>query len=152
VPYGRTVRRTSNGYFSRLKPVSVVRKSAVRTVRQQWLDRPRPSNMLHQSTDQVYLSHADGPPSEAGRSATWELVLSGLRPRTVRSTNVQKYTVPAQFHFGAYGRSAHTARRSAQVNRGRCKLSPLWMDRGRSGHLARMIRRPHDLAIFQTRF
>jgi hypothetical protein len=71
-------------------------KSEVQTVRQPWPNRPRPGDLEHQSSDQEELAHADGPPYKAGRSATWETVLSGLILRTVHSTNHKNHTVPAQ--------------------------------------------------------
>jgi hypothetical protein len=40
----------------------------------------------------------------------WELVLSGPMPWTVRSSNAQKHTVPAQIHFGTCGRSTDFGR------------------------------------------
>jgi hypothetical protein len=47
------------------------------------------------------------------------------------------------------GRSAvHTNRTSPK----RTNTGPLWMGRGRSGHMARTVRRPQDLVTFQTRF
>jgi hypothetical protein len=98
-PLGWMVRRTCNDYISCLKYVRAVRKSEVQTVRQPWPDCPKPGNMEHQSSDHDELTHSDCPPYKAGRSVTWELVLSGLRPRTVRSTSAQKHTVPAQTYL-----------------------------------------------------
>jgi hypothetical protein len=49
--------------------------------------------MEHQSSDHDELTHADCPPYKAGWSATWELVLFGLRPQTFRSTSAQKHTL-----------------------------------------------------------
>jgi hypothetical protein len=52
-PHGRTVRRTSNGYKYRLKPVSAVIKSQAWTVRPPRPDGPGPVNMEYQSTSQL---------------------------------------------------------------------------------------------------
>jgi hypothetical protein len=49
-PHGRMVRRTSNNYKGRLKPVSAVRKSQARTVHPPRPDSPGPINLEYQST------------------------------------------------------------------------------------------------------
>jgi hypothetical protein len=49
-PHGRTVRRTSNNYKGRLKPVSAVRKSQARTVHPPGPDSSGPVNLEYQST------------------------------------------------------------------------------------------------------
>jgi hypothetical protein len=89
-------------------------KSEVRTVRQPWSDRPRPGNLEHQSSDQEELAHADGPPYKAGRSATWESVLSGLILPTVRSTNPKNHIVPAQTSLAPADSPPYKVGRSAQ--------------------------------------
>jgi hypothetical protein len=52
------------------------------------------------------VNNADRPPYKAGRSVTWESVLSGLILRTIHSTNPKNHTVPAQTKFGTCGQSA----------------------------------------------
>jgi hypothetical protein len=125
-PLGRTVRRTSNDQISRLKYVRAARKSEVRTVRQPWSDRPKPGNKEHQSSDHDKLTHADCPPYKAGWSTTWELVLSGLRPRTVRSISAQKHTVPAQTNLAPVDGPPTPTGQSAQLYRDCAESDPLW--------------------------
>jgi hypothetical protein len=52
-PYGRTVRRKSNGYNSHLKHVSAIRKSQAQTVRQPRPDAPGTVNLKCQSTNHI---------------------------------------------------------------------------------------------------
>jgi hypothetical protein len=84
-PYGRTIRRTSNDYNSRLKRVRAIRKSQALTVHLSRPDGPGPVNMRCQSTD--YIEHhgrtirqpwPDCPPLDH--------VLPSQNPRIVRST------------------------------------------------------------------
>jgi hypothetical protein len=99
-------------------------KSEVRTVRQPWPDRPRPGNLERQSSDQEELTHADRPPYKAGRSVTWESVLSRLILQTVRSTNPKNHTVPAQTNFGTCGRSALQGQTVRTIIQGLCREQP----------------------------
>jgi hypothetical protein len=101
-------------------------KSKVRTVRQPWPDRPTPSNSEHQSSDYVEITHANCPPYKVGRSATCELVLSELRPRTVCSTSAQKHTVPAQTNLAPMDGPPTSAGQSAQLYRDCAEGDPLW--------------------------
>ena len=128
-----------------MKYVRAVRKSKVRTVCQPWLDHPKPGNMEHQSSDHDELTHADCPPYTAGRSVTWELVLSGLRPRTVHSTNTQKHTVPAQIQFGSCGRSADLDQIVRTRTHGQVQLWTLsGQGCGRSGPKAQTVRSTNE--------
>jgi hypothetical protein len=94
-PYGRTIHHTGNGYNSCLKLVSAVRKSQVRTVRQPRPDGSRPSNLKHQSTDQVDLHERTFRPSGLDDPHLGGSTIRA-KARTVHSSSVQKHTVPAQ--------------------------------------------------------
>jgi hypothetical protein len=72
------------------------------------------------------LTHADCLPYKAGRSATWELVLSGLMPQTVRSTSAQKHTVPAQTNLAPMDGPLTPAGQFAQLHRECAEGDPLW--------------------------
>jgi hypothetical protein len=110
VPSGRKVRCNYNSYTWCLNPVRSIRKRQVQTVRSPQPDGPRPSNKNHPSSIQTTSTQSNCPPYKDGRSATWELVLFELKPWTVRSTIIEKHTVPAQFHFGTRGQSSDPSR------------------------------------------
>jgi hypothetical protein len=137
----------------------------------------------HQSSDHEELTHADCPPFKVGWSATWESVLSGLRPRksvvqvpkntqslpkqiwhlrTVRRPwpnsphnnigTVLRATISGQ-DCGRSGPKARMVRSTIVQDQSEMNyFGPHWMDRGRSAHLARTVRQPHDLATFQACF
>jgi hypothetical protein len=81
--------------------------------------------MEHHSPDYIEITHADCPPYKAGRSATWESVLSGLRPRTVRNTNTQKHIVPAQTNLAPADGPLTLVEQSAQLYRDCAEGDPL---------------------------
>jgi hypothetical protein len=95
--------------------------------RQPWPDRPRPGNFEHQGSDHEELTHADCPPYKAGRSATWESVLSRLRPLIVHSTSAQKHTVPAQTNLAPADGPPSLAGQSAQHYRDCAESNLLWL-------------------------
>jgi hypothetical protein len=82
--------------------------------------------MEHQSSDYIEITHANCPPYKAGRSVTWESVLSGLRPRTVRNTNTQKHTVPAQINLAPTDGPPTPVGPFAQLYRDYAEGDPLW--------------------------
>jgi hypothetical protein len=55
MPYGRMIRRTSNNYNYHFKPISAVKKSQARMVRQPQPNGSVPGNLKHHSTDEVDL-------------------------------------------------------------------------------------------------
>jgi hypothetical protein len=61
---------------------------------------------------------------KAGRSVTWESVLSGFILWTVRSTNPKNHTVPAQTKFGTCGRSTQQGQTVRTIIRGPCREQP----------------------------
>jgi hypothetical protein len=71
----------------------------------------------------------------------WEILLSGLKPRTVHSSNAQKYTVPAQIQFGSCGRSADLDQIVRTRTHGQVQLWTLsGQGCGRSGPKAQTVR------------
>jgi hypothetical protein len=156
----------------------LLEKSEVRTVRQPWPDHPKPGNMEHQSSDHDEQTHADCPPYKAERSTTWEYCPgSGPEqsvvqvPKNTQSLpkliwhlwtvrrpcpdsphnytgTVQSATLSGQDCRRSGPRSGRSAVQTYRTSPKRTYFGPLWIDRGRSGHLARTVRQPHDLATF----
>jgi hypothetical protein len=82
--------------------------------------------MEHQSLDYIEITNTDCPPYKVRRSATWESVLSRLRPLTVRNTNTQKHTVPAQTNLAPADGPPTPAGQSAQLYRDCAEGDTLW--------------------------
>jgi hypothetical protein len=73
--------------------------------------------------DQELLTWADRPPIRPDGPRP-ETVLSGLVPRTVRSTNLQNHTVPVQTLFDTYGLSAQHSRMVRAIIQGLARNQP----------------------------
>jgi hypothetical protein len=69
---------------------------------------------------------SDGPPLG--------LVLSRLKPGTIRSSNVQKHTILAQIQFAPADGPPTLTERSAQGHKDMCNFGPFRMDHGRSAN------------------
>jgi hypothetical protein len=80
--------------------------------------------MEHQSSDKVEFNTCGPSAYKAGRSVTWETVLSGLILRTVRSINPKNHIAPAQTKFGTCGRSALQGRTVRTIIQGLCREQP----------------------------
>jgi hypothetical protein len=75
------------------------------------------------TSDQELLTQADRPPIRPDGPRP-ETVLSGLVPRTVRSTNLQNHTVPVQTIFDTCGLSARHSRTVRAIIQGLTRNQP----------------------------
>jgi hypothetical protein len=143
VPYGRTVRRTSDGYIDRLKPVRAVRKVKAERFALQ-------GRTIQDLTTKNNRSNSSGLSTIHGRMVcTWTNYHPAKNPGQSLVQGLKNtLSLPKLNSSYADGPTSWPGRTTKRRHR-QTASRPLWQSHGRSGLLAQTVCRPQRKQILR---